>query len=118
MCGSLRSLKPEGEGSIPSIGSMKYPEIVSELTAGRAVTLKPTGNSMTPMIRPGQKIVLSPLDRKPKTGDAVLAKVKGRYFIHKVTAIGDDGQYQISNNHGHVNGWTRQVFGRVTQIGD
>ena len=83
------------------------------------MTLKPHGNSMTPMIRSGQRIVLSPVDlSEVRVGDAVLAKVKGRFFVHKVTAIGDDGRFQISNNHGHVNGWTRQVFGRVTEIGE
>jgi phage repressor protein C with HTH and peptisase S24 domain len=98
---------------------MRYPDIVRELSEGRSVTLKPHGNSMTPMIQSGQRIVLSPCKPEDvRVGDAALAKVKGRYFIHKVTAIGDDGRFQISNNHGHVNGWTRQVFGKVTQIGD
>lgn len=98
---------------------MRYPDIVRELSEGRSVTLKPHGNSMTPIIKSGQRIVLSPvLASEVEVGDAVLAKVKGRYFIHKVTAIGDDGRFQISNNHGHVNGWTRQVYGKVTQIGD
>lgn len=98
---------------------MRYPEIIQELSEGRSVTLKPKGNSMTPIIRSGQRIVLSPVDPDDvQVGDAVLAKVKGRYFIHKVTAIGDDGRFQISNNHGHINGWSRQVYGKVTEIGD
>lgn len=98
---------------------MRYPEIVQELSEGRSVTLRPKGNSMTPIIKSGQRIVLAPVDSQDvRVGDAVLAKVKGRYFIHKVTAIGDDGRFQISNNHGHVNGWSRQVYGRVTEIGE
>lgn len=34
-------------------------------------------------------------------------------MLHKVSAIDNDGRYQISDNHGYVNGWcTRQnVFG-------
>lgn len=97
---------------------MRYPDIVRELSEGRSVTLKPHGNSMTPIIQSGQRIVLSPIDPQDvQVGDAVLAKVKGNYYIHKVTAIGDDGRFQISNNHGHVNGWSRQVFGKVTEIG-
>lgn len=96
---------------------MHYKDIVAELEAGRSVTLKPHGNSMTPIIHSGQQIVLSPVSGAIKKGDIVLAKVKGRYFIHKVTAVGDDGAYQISNNHGHVNGWSRQIYGRVTEIG-
>lgn len=99
---------------------MRYPEIIQELSEGRSVTLKPHGNSMTPIIRSGQRIVLSPVDPADvRVGDAVLAKVKGRYFIHKVTAIGDDGRFQISNNHGHVNGTCRahHIYGKVTEIG-
>lgn len=97
---------------------MRYPEIIQELSEGHSVTLRPHGTSMTPIIRSGQRIVLSPVDPTDvRVGDAVLAKVKGRYFIHKVTAIGDDGRFQISNNHGRVNGWSRQVYGKVTEIG-
>lgn len=96
---------------------MRYPDIIRELDAGHSVSLKPHGNSMTPMIKSGDRITLSPCSPSEVTvGDAVLAKVKGRYFIHKVTAIGDDGRFQISNNHGHVNGWSRQVYGKVTEI--
>lgn len=93
---------------------MRYPDIVKELSEGRSVTLKPHGNSMTPLINSGDTIILRPVDpAEVEVGDAVLAKVKGRYYIHKVTAVGDDGRFQISNNHGHVNGWSRQVYGRV-----
>lgn len=99
--------------------AMRYTAIIKELDEGRSVTLKPKGNSMTPLIQSGQQIVLSPLKGMSplKKGDVVLAKVKGRYFIHKVSAVGDDGSYQISNNHGHVNGWSRQIYGIVTEIG-
>lgn len=96
---------------------MKYSDVIHELDQGRKVSLKPKGNSMAPTIKSGQQIVLSPVNRPVIKGDVVLAKVKGRYLIHKVTAVGDDGTYQISNNHGHVNGWSRQIYGIVTEIG-
>lgn len=96
---------------------MRYPQIVRELAEGRKVTLRPHGNSMTPIIRSGQKIVLSPLSGPPVRGDVVLAKVNGHFYIHKVTAV-KAGSFQISNNHGRVNGWTRQVFGVVTEISE
>ena len=50
------------------------------------------------------------------TGDVVMTKVKGRWMVHKITKIGADGRYMISNNHGHDNGWTRQVVGRVIKV--
>ena len=96
---------------------MRYEEIISELEAGRSVTFKGHGNSMAPLIFSGQKITLSPIEGiKLKKGDAVLAKVGSRFYVHKITAIDHDGRYQISNNHGHVNGWARKIYGIVTGV--
>lgn len=96
---------------------MKYSDVARELEAGNKVEFKPTGNSMTPIIKSRQRVVVEPLTTKPIKGDVVLAKVKGRYFLHKITAIKGD-QYQISNNHGHVNGWSSKIYGKVTKVGD
>lgn len=96
---------------------MKWPLVAEALRSGKPVEVHPKGNSMTPIIKSGQRIVITPTDQKNvKVGDVVLAKVKGHYYVHKVTAI-QGGMCQISNNHGHINGWTSQVFGRVTEIG-
>jgi hypothetical protein len=47
----------------------------------------------------------------------VLCKVRGTQYLHLVSAVRPD-QYQISNNHGHVNGWTRakNVFGLLVRV--
>lgn len=92
-----------------------YDIIIKQLQAGKRVTLHPQGNSMTPKIKSGQKIVLAAATAA-SVGDIVLAKVAGRYYIHLVTATGPKG-WQISNNHGHVNGWTRRIYGKVVEIG-
>ncbi len=48
-------------------------------------------------------------------GDIVFCKVKGRYIdAHKITKR-DGDRYLISNNHGHDNGWTRIVYGKVVK---
>lgn len=70
---------------------------------------------MTPRIKSGQEVTINPVD--PMTvavGDVVLSKVKGRYWLHLISAIEHD-RIQISNNHGHVNGWTTRdrVYGKV-----
>jgi cell wall-associated NlpC family hydrolase len=89
------------------------------LRTGENVSFREGGNSMTPRIRHRQKCtyapVLSPAD--VQVGDAVFCKVKSRYFTHLITAV-RDGQYQISNNHGHVNGWITldNIFGRVIKV--
>jgi hypothetical protein len=76
---------------------------------------------MTPRIRHRQKCTYAPVQGPGdvKVGDAVFCKVRHSYFTHLVTAIRGD-QYQISYNHGHVNGWITidAIFGRVVSIDD
>lgn len=95
---------------------VSYPRIIERLAAGERVTLQPSGQSMTPRIKSKQTIVLIPIDRI-QVGDVVLAKVTGKHYIHLLSAI-DGDRVQISNNHGHVNGWTHRtkVFGRVIDV--
>src|SRR5579885_1985249 len=84
------------------------------------VSWKPHGNSMTPKIESGDSVRVKKADPKAlRVGDAVYAKVKGNYYLHLLSAIDETkGRYQISNNHGHVNGWVTadNVFGVCVQI--
>lgn len=94
---------------------MQYPRIVERLARGETVVTRSHGNSMTPRIKSGSRLTVEPLHKPPQKGDVVLAKVRGSYYFHLVTGV--RGQtYQISNNHGHVNGWTSQVYGLVTKV--
>ena len=102
-------------GTLYSFGN-KNLHIRNELMDGKQVTYKACGNSMTPIIKSGQKVTLKPIKlSNVKKGDAVFCKVKGNFFIHLVTAVRKD-QVQISNNHGHVNGWTSQVYGILIKV--
>lgn len=96
---------------------MSYPKIIERLQSGQRVQLNPSGNSMTPIIKSKQSIVLSPVDPDDvAVGDIVLARVNGRHYIHLVTAVDPvKRRVQISNNHGHVNGWCAfsSVYGIV-----
>lgn len=95
--------------------------MVIELGKGREVQIPAPGNSMAPLVKNGQRIVLSPIEGEAEKGDIVLAKISGHYYIHKVSGIRRTKSsilYQISNQSGHVNGWTNQVYGKVTKIGD
>jgi hypothetical protein len=86
------------------------------LEEGKTFETSEKGNSMTPLIKSSQKHILAPIKLdQVEVGDIVFCKVKGSYFTHLVTGKGDKG-FQISNNHGRVNGWTRQVFGKVIEI--
>jgi hypothetical protein len=86
------------------------------LQEGKTFETSEKGNSMTPLIQSGQKHTLSPITLEEcEIGDIVFCKVKGRYFTHIVKAKSEKGLL-IGNNHGHINGWTKQVFGKVIEI--
>lgn len=100
---------------------MKYQTIIADLQAGKTVSLKCHGNSMRPRILSGSILTLEPVSLDDiAVGDIVMCRVRGSiYEGHLVTALkGGAGnrQVQISNNHGHVNGWTTAVYGRVIKV--
>lgn len=96
---------------------MSWPRVIERIQNGEVVELRPSGNSMTPRIRSRELVRLESIQSELQVNDIVLSKVKGRYWLHKISAI-DGDRIQISNNHGHVNGWTRRekVYAIVTRI--
>lgn len=92
---------------------------IQELQSGRNVTIYPKGNSMTPKIESGAKVTLEPIAdiTSIKRGDIVLVSVRRTVYLHLVSAV-DNYRVQISNNNGHVNGWTSKdkVYGRVIDV--
>jgi len=97
--------------------SEMWESVIRKLKAGEPVTISPKGDSMTPRIKSGQQVTIYPVyanygSRPVRVGDVVLAKVKGRYYLHLVSAM-DGSKVQISNNHKHINGWTNleKVYG-------
>jgi phage repressor protein C with HTH and peptisase S24 domain len=91
----------------------------NELAGGaEQVTIRPRGNSMTPLIRDRQQVTIRRLGwgEPLAVGDIVLARVRGHVYLHKISAVAGN-KVQISNNHGHVNGWTSRskVVGKVSQ---
>lgn len=99
---------------------MSWPRIIERLELGEKVEIRPTGNSMTPLIRSKERVVLKKAELSDITvGAIVLAKVNGRYYLHKITKMAG-GRVLISNNHGHDNGWTStdKVYGIATEIGN
>jgi len=91
---------------------------IARLLAGETVSFRPRGTSMVPLIKSGELCTVEPLAERPlKKGDIVLCKVRRAQFLHLVSAL-KPGQVQISNNHGHVNGWTSlaNVYGILTGV--
>lgn len=93
---------------------------VEPLKLGLTVHVGGHGNSMTPLLESGEVVIVKPIDAldRLKKGDIVLCKVKGRVYLHKITGVRGrkicgNKIYQISNNHGYVNGWTSTIYGKV-----
>lgn len=90
---------------------------LERLLAGEKFVTSEKGNSMTPRIKSGQEHRLAPCkweDAEP--GDIVYCKVAGRFYTHLVKAKDEQRGLQIGNNHGCINGWTKQVFGKVIEV--
>lgn len=94
---------------------------IKELQAGNTVQIRPKGNSMSGRIESGQLVTIAPCASGDIAhGDIVLAKVKGRVFLHLVGGIMDvkgRRRFLIRNNRGRTNGWTGIVYGKVVKIG-
>jgi len=92
--------------------------LIEKLSLGETIEFRPRGNSMTPIVNSNDLVVVSPITEETilEQGDVVLCKVKGRHFLHIISAVKED-KFQISNNHGHVNGWTnkKSIFGKLIQ---
>jgi hypothetical protein len=87
------------------------------LLAGQTIISKEPGNSMLPKIKSMQPVKLAPCTWKEvKIGDIVYCKVRGKLYTHIVGAICPKRGCRIENNRGRVNGWTKKVYGKVTEI--
>lgn len=90
---------------------------VEKLLRGENIISKEPGNSMTPKLKSRQPVVLQPITwDKVEVNDIVYCKVRGNYYTHLVKAINQNRGCLIGNNHGHNNGWTKQVYGKVIEI--
>lgn len=96
--------------------------VLDTLLQSGEVSWKPHGNSMTPKINSGDQVVIKKIVASNcRVGDVVYVKVKGNYYLHLLSAIDETKQrYQISNNHGHVNGWVSSdnIFGICVKVED
>lgn len=49
-------------------------------------------------------------------GDVVFCKVHGSCVTHKVHAVDKEKGCLIGNNKGHMNGWTKNVYGLAHKL--
>jgi len=95
-------------------------QAAERVAAGETVTFRPTGNSMVPLVRSRDEVVVAPVDPSLLVvGDIVLAKVAGNVYLHLVKALDPTkGRVQIGNNRGRINGWTSadRVYGIAISV--
>lgn len=94
--------------------SNKYERLKDELERLKTGKMKVFGYSMLPILKSGSTLTFV-VEDEYEVDDIVFSKVKGRYIdAHKITQKDPQKGYLISNNHGHDNGWTKVVYGRVS----
>lgn len=97
-----------------------YLDAIRKLSDGESVEIQPRGHSMTGIINHKDIVVVSPIKHEIVVGDVVLCKVKSKHYLHKVEAVAitssGNRRYLIGNNKGHLNGWTKNVYGVVISI--
>lgn len=75
------------------------------------------GNSMLPLISSGQKHKLKLCNWEDcNIKDIVYCKIHGKFYTHLVYAKDINKGLQIGNTKGFINGWTKIVYGKVTEI--
>ena len=85
---------------------------ITRLLNGESFITKEPGNSMLPLYKSNEEHLLTPITwEQCKVGDVVFCKVKGSCLTHKVYAIDSKKGCLIGNNKGHMNGWTKNVYG-------
>jgi len=90
------------------------------LKNGEICRLVGIGNSMTPILKSRQPVLVEPITNETELSkkDIVFCKVKGHYYLHLIHGIKSNDTYLIGNNHGHMNGWISRsnIFGKVIEI--
>lgn len=90
---------------------------MQRLVDGETFETSEKGNSMVPLIKSGQKHKLAPATLEDiQVDDIVYCKVNGRLYTHKVYKLDLIRGALIGNNKGHINGWTKNIYGKVIEV--
>lgn len=96
----------------------KYERVIDELVTQGWGTMKCFGNSMTPILKTASLQTFVPQDDY-EVGDIVFCKVRSHHIdSHLITQKSEQRGWLISNNHGHNNGWTKKIYGRLVKSED
>jgi hypothetical protein len=77
---------------------------------------------MTPLFFKGESVHIAKVDHSIlRVNDSVFCRINSGLQIHKLSNIDEENQrYEISNNHGHINGKVgpQAIFGLAVQVED
>jgi len=92
---------------------------VTKLLSGETIISKEPGNSMLPLIKSKQPVKIQPITwEECEVDDIVYCKCKSNLYTHLVKAKDPKKGVLIGNNKGGINGWTKQVYGKIIEILD
>lgn len=93
-------------------------EKLSQMKKGESFITSEKGNSMTPLFMSGEEHELVKIDSldEVSVGDAVFCKVHGNCYTHLVKSKDEKRGCLIGNNHGKINGWTKNVYAIAKKI--
>ena len=90
---------------------------LERLLNGETFITNEKGNSMVPIIKSGQNHKLTPVKWEDcEVGDIVYCKVKSKFYTHLVKSKSIERGLLIGNNKGNINGWKKNVYGKVIEI--
>ena len=101
------------EGAYSIGGSITHENTVTRET----IISKEPGNSMLPIIKSKQPVEITPATwENVEIDDIVYCKVKSAFYTHLVKAKDPIKGVLIGNNKGGINGWSKQIYGKITKI--
>lgn len=72
---------------------------------------------MEPILKSREPVVLVPAKLEDfNIGDIAFSKIHGTCYTHKVYGVNKDKGILIGNNSGHMNGWTKNIYGKAYLI--
>lgn len=90
---------------------------IQRLKNGESFVTSEPGNSMLPLYKSNEKHLVTPITwQECNVGDVVFCKVRGSCFTHKVYSVDPNRGCLIGNNKGHMNGWTKNVYGLAHKL--
>lgn len=92
---------------------------IDSLLNGEIIISKEPGNSMEPILKSREPVILVPVKdftKDFKVGDIAFSKIHGTCYTHKIYGINKDKGILIGNNSGHMNGWTKNIYGKAYLI--